>query len=102
MRDAVDDLCNQATMEEWNRWYRRILIKDLRCGVTQRTINKHSRYKVPVFECMLADDSKKHGKKMIGDVIVEPKLDGVRVIAICDLDKREVINKITAELKKYD
>ena len=90
MRDAVDDLCNQATMEQWNSWYRRILIKDLRCGVTQRTINKHSRYKVPVFECMLADDSKKHGKKMIGDVIVEPKLDGVRVIAICDLDKREV------------
>jgi DNA ligase-1 len=77
-------------MEEWNDWYRRILIKDLRCGVTHKTINKHSTMKVPVFECMLADDSKKHEKKMVGEVIVEPKLDGVRVITICDVDKDEV------------
>ena len=46
--------------------------------------------KVPVFECMLADDSKKHEKKMTGEVYVEPKLDGVRVITICDVDKDEV------------
>jgi DNA ligase-1 len=46
--------------------------------------------KVPVFECMLATDSAKHEKKMVGDVIVEPKLDGVRVITICDVDKDEV------------
>ena len=39
---------------------------------------------------MLADDSKKHEKKMVGEVIVEPKLDGVRVITICDVDKDEV------------
>jgi DNA ligase-1 len=39
---------------------------------------------------MLATDSAKHEKKMVGDVIVEPKLDGVRVIVICDVDKDEV------------
>lgn len=77
-------------MDQWNNWYRRILIKDLRCGVTHKTVNKHSTIKVPVFECMLADDSKKHEKKMVGDVIVEPKLDGVRVVVICDVDKDEV------------
>ena len=27
---------------------------------------------------------------MVGNVIVEPKLDGVRVIVICDVDKDEV------------
>ena len=90
MRYAVDDLCGRATMEQWNDWYRRILIKDLRCGITHKTVNKHSKYKVPVFECMLADDSAKHEKKMIGDVLLEPKLDGVRVIAICDVDRDEV------------
>ena len=90
MRGMVQDLCDRAKMEEWNDWYRRILIKDLRCGVTHKTINKHSTMKVPVFECMLADDSKKHEKKMTGDVYVEPKLDGVRVITICDVDKDEV------------
>ena len=90
MRGMVQDLCDRSKMEEWNYWYRRILIKDLRCGVTHKTINKHSTMKVPVFECMLADDSKKHEKKMTGDVYVEPKLDGVRVITICDVDKDEV------------
>ena len=90
MRDTIEDLCNRSKMEEWNDWYRRILIKDLRCGVTHKTINKHSKYKVPVFECMLATDSVKHEKKMVGNVIVEPKLDGVRVIVICDVDKDEV------------
>ena len=90
MRDSIQVLCDSSKMEEWNDWYRRILIKDLRCGVTHKTINKHSTMKVPVFECMLADDSKKHEKKMTGEVIVEPKLDGVRVITICDVDKDEV------------
>ena len=90
MKDVIQDLCDKSNMEEWNDWYRRILIKDLRCGVTHKTINKHSTMKVPVFECMLADDSKKHEKKMTGEVYVEPKLDGVRVITICDVDKDEV------------
>ena len=90
MRDKIEDLCNRSKMEEWNDWYRRILIKDLRCGVTHKTINKHSTMKVPVFECMLATDSAKHEKKMVGNVIVEPKLDGVRVIVICDVDKDKV------------
>ena len=90
MRDSIQVLCDSSKMEQWNDWYRRILIKDLRCGVTHKTINKHSTMKVPVFECMLADDSKKHEKKMTGKVYVEPKLDGVRVITICDVDKDEV------------
>ena len=90
MRDTIQDLCDRSNMEQWNDWYRRILIKDLRCGVTHKTVNKHSTMKVPVFECMLADDSKKHEKKMTGEVYVEPKLDGVRVITICDVDKDEV------------
>ena len=90
MRDSIQVLCDSSKMEEWNDWYRRILIKDLRCGVTHKTINKHSTMKVPVFDCMLADDSKKHEKKMVGEVYVEPKLDGVRVITICDVDKDEV------------
>ena len=90
MRDRIDELCSIATKEEWNDWYRRILIKDLRCGMTHKTVNKFSTMKVPVFECMLATDSAKHEKKMVGEMIIEPKLDGVRVIVICDVDKDEV------------
>ena len=90
MRDVIQELCDRSRSEEWNDWYRRILIKDLRCGVTHKTVNKHTTMKVPVFECMLADDSKKHEKKMTGEVFVEPKLDGVRVITICDVERDEV------------
>ena len=90
-RDRVDYLMALATQAEWNRWYRRILIKDLRCGVTEKTVNKFSDYPVTVFECMLADDSAKHEKKLKGRVLLEPKLDGVRVVAICDVDRDEVV-----------
>ena len=90
MKDVIQDLCDRSNMEQWNDWYRRILIKDLRCGMTHKTVNKFSTMKVPVFECMLATDSAKHEKKMVGEVYVEPKLDGVRVITICDVDKDEV------------
>ncbi len=89
-REHVEHIMGFATQAEWNHWYRRILIKDLRCGVTEKTINKFSKMQVPVFECMLADDSKKHESKMKGKVYVEPKLDGVRVIAICDKEKNLV------------
>ena len=90
-RDRIDYLMALATQAEWNHWYRRILIKDLRCGVTEKTVNKFSDYPVPVFECMLADDSAKHEKKLKGRVLLEPKLDGVRVVAICDVDRDEVV-----------
>ena len=90
MKDTIQVLCDSSKMEQWNDWYRRILIKDLRCGITHKTVNKFSTMKVPVFECMLATDSAKHEKKMVGEMIIEPKLDGVRVIAICDVDKDEV------------
>ena len=90
-REHVNHIMGFATQSEWNHWYRRILIKDLRCGVTEKTINKFSKIQVPVFECMLADDSKKHESKLKGKVFVEPKLDGVRVLAICDKKKNEVV-----------
>ena len=36
---AVNQYRLQATEEQWNNWYRRILIKDLRCGTSEKTIN---------------------------------------------------------------
>ena len=78
MKDVIQELCDRSKMEQWNDWYRRILIKDLRCGMTHKTVNKFSKMKVPVFDCMLATDSAKHEKKMVGEMLIEPKLDGVR------------------------
>ena len=39
-RDAIQLAMDVATQGQWNDWYRRILIKDLRCGVSEKTVNK--------------------------------------------------------------
>ena len=87
-RDAILEAMNQSTTDDWNYWYRRILIKDLKCGMSEKTINsvvkktKRDEFKIPVFTCMLAHDSANHEKKMVGKKFLDFKLDGVRVIAI--------------------
>jgi len=77
-----------ATATQWNDWYRRILIKDLRCGVSEKTVNsvikkaKKPQYEIPVFTCQLAHDSANHEHRVAGAKLIEVKLDGVRVITI--------------------
>ena len=92
-RDAINLAMDAATPEQWNQWYRRILIKDLRCGVSEKTINnvvtkKFPQYVVPVFTCQLAHDSTGHESKVAGSKFIEVKLDGVRVISIVYPDGR--------------
>ena len=92
-RSAVEAMMNTATQSQWNDWYRRILIKDLRCGVSEKTINNvvgkdYGNYSVPVFACQLAHDSANHESKVSGKKLIEVKLDGVRVITIVYPDGR--------------
>ena len=86
-RTMIETMMKSATKKEWNGWYRRILIKDLRCGVSEKTINKvvekkYASYAIPVFGCQLAHDSANHESKVSGKKLIEVKLDGVRVITI--------------------
>jgi DNA ligase-1 len=91
-RDAVLLLVNQATKEQWNGWYRLILIKDMKAGFSESTINrvcekKFPQFAITVFECQLAkdcvddegnvDESELQGKK-----ILDTKLDGMRTLTI--------------------
>jgi DNA ligase-1 len=92
-RDTLDKMMKSATKAEWNGWYRRILIKDLRCGVSEKTINKvvekkYAQYTIPVFSCQLAHDSANHESKVSGEKLIEVKLDGVRVITVVRTDGR--------------
>jgi DNA ligase-1 len=92
-RDAVAELVKQATQKEWNGWYRRILIKDMRAGFSESTVNKvtekkYGKYSIPVFSCQLAHDSANHETKVKGKRYIEVKLDGVRVITIVYPDGR--------------
>ena len=92
-RDAIELAMSVATTEQWNDWYRRILIKDLRCGVSEKTVNKVVPGTVPVFTCALAHDSANHEKKMTGKKQIEVKLDGVRVLAVCREGKVELFSR---------
>jgi len=90
-RSAIELALSASTQKQWNDWYRRILIKDLRCGVSEKTINKVKKNAIPVFECMLAHDGANHEKKVAGKKLLEPKLDGVRVLTIVDTEARTVV-----------
>jgi len=92
-RDMIQAMMKSATKKEWNGWYRRILIKDLRCGTSEKTINKvvekkYADYAIPVFGCQLAHDSANHESKVSGKKLIEVKLDGVRVLTIVRSDGR--------------
>ena len=96
-RDAILLAMSVATKEQWNGFYRRILIKDMRAGFGESTINtvakklKMPQYSVPVFECMLAHDGAKHEKKIVGKKILQKKLDGVRCLTVVDFESRTVV-----------
>lgn len=92
-RDLIQDMMEHSTNLQWNQWYRRILIKDLRCGVSDKTVNKvverqWPQYAVPVFSCQLAHDSTNHESKVSGRKLIEVKLDGVRVLTVVYPDGR--------------
>ena len=96
-RDAIILCKDTATVEQWNMFYRRILIKDLRCGCSEKTVNKIAKkfpqYAIPTFTCALAHDSANHEKKMVGNKQIEVKLDGVRVLAVCKSGKVELFSR---------
>ena len=96
--DHLEAAALTSTSEEWDEWYRLVLMKDFKCGVTSTTINKvlkeqgheSEEFKIPVFACQLAQDSKDHPNKMVGIKMLDVKLDGVRILAVCNKDKNTV------------
>ena len=84
-RDAILETMKQFDSVEWNNLCRRVLIKDLRCGISEKTLNKvlgKTEWRIPVFSCQLAQDSTDQPKKLKGIKRLECKLDGVRVLAV--------------------
>lgn len=97
-RDVLREAANAASVRDWNLWYRRILLKDLKCGITETTINKilgkagakAKKYVIPVFSCQLAKNGEDHPKKMVGTKLLDVKLNGVRIITILDIERGTV------------
>lgn len=87
-----------ACIDDWNNLFRSVILKDMRCGVTETTVNKILteiggdclKYLIPVWSVQLADDAKKHPKKMKGKKAIDPKLDGMRMTALLDKESGTV------------
>ena len=105
-RDAIEAAMNKASVAQWNGWYRKILIKDMRAGFSETTINKAAKkakklnYSIPIFECQLAHDGANHETKIRGHKMLEVKLDGVRVITVVYPDGR--VNQFSRNGKRLD
>lgn len=81
-RDSIDNMSERFDSEEWNNICAPVLRRDLRCGISDKTINKickGTEYEIPVFGCQLATNSENR-PEMAGIKRLEPKLDGVRVL----------------------
>jgi len=81
-REAIEAVMQEFDSDEWNGLARRVLIKDLRCGISEKTLNKvlgKTSWRVPVFGCQLATNCEDR-PEMKGIKRLEPKLDGVRVL----------------------
>jgi len=115
---AIAFTANNTDARTWNTWYRRILLQDLKCGTSEKTINSvlarngkvGKAWEVPVFSCQLAKPADDHPKKMVGEKFVDRKYDGClssewiiefedgRKITIGEV----VSNKVQGRIKSYN
>jgi DNA ligase-1 len=101
-KTAIEFMSEQFDSAEWNGLCRRVIIKDLRCGISEKTLNKildNTEWRIPVFTCQLATDSEKHTAKMTGIKRLEQKLDGVRVLAVVT---KTTVNLYSRNGKPFD
>ena len=101
-KTSIEFMSEQFDSAEWNGLCRRVIIKDLRCGISEKTLNKvlgNTEWKIPVFTCQLATDSEKHTAKMTGQKRIEQKLDGVRVLAVVT---KTTVNLYSRNGKPFD
>lgn len=100
-RTAVAAAMNRCSAHMWNGFYRRILLKDLKCKLTETVLNQELdaiavqdsnalAYRVPVFSCQLAKDAGEHAKKVSDKKFLDIKLDGVRLLTVMDVDAQTV------------
>lgn len=63
---------------------RMVVLKDLRCGVSEATINKVWKNLIPTYPCLLAtSDDPKSRAKIRFPALAQEKCDGMRINAIC-------------------
>ena len=94
-RDAINEMSERFNSVEWNTFLAPVLRRDMRAGISDKTINKICKgtdYEIPIFGCQLATNSEGR-PEMKGTKRLEPKLDGFRaVFVIIPGDDGEVVS----------
>ena len=87
LKNKVNSFICSAEDERLMTLYQRMILKDLRLGMSAKSINKVWKGLIPEFNCMLAkkyeDRSDKIDKQ---EIIITTKMDGIRCIAIKEGD----------------
>lgn len=87
---AIQEMAERFDSVEWNTFCAPVIRRDLRAGISDKTINKickKTEYEIPVFGCQLAASSENR-PEMKGIKRLEPKLDGVRVLMVVEFNGR--------------
>ena len=86
--------------EQQEKWMRKVLKKNLSIGVSTKTINKVMPGLIPTFDVALAQ--KFEYKRMSRRVYVEPKLDGIRCLAIIEDDEAKLFTRAGKLITNFD
>ena len=90
----------QSSSELQEKWMRKVLKKNLAIGISTKTINKVMPGLIPTFDVALAQ--KFEHKRMSQWVYVEPKLDGIRCLAVVDGDDVKLFTRAGKLITNFD
>ncbi len=98
--ELMQSAFSRATKDQ-EKWMRKILKKNLAIGISVKSLNKIQPGFIPTFEVSLAQ--KFDMKRVKGDeVYVEPKLDGIRCLAIVENGKAKLFTRAGKLISNFD
>ena len=86
--------------ESQEKWMRKILKKNLAIGISTKSINKISPGFIPTFDVALAQKFER--KRMSDWVYIEPKLDGIRCLAIVENGVAKLFTRAGKLITNFD
>ena len=86
--------------EQQEKWMRKILKKNLAIGISTKSINKVSPDFIPTFDIALAQKFER--KRMSDWVYIEPKLDGIRCLAIVENGEAKLFTRAGKLITNFD
>jgi len=90
----------QKCSEAQEKWMRKVLKKNLAIGISTKTLNKVQPNFIPTFEVSLAQKFER--KRMSDWVYIEPKLDGIRCLAIVENNEAKLFTRQGKLVTNFD